>query len=169
MNQKSGNDKKSVSASEGRTRASAGVGKSKTKNSGFRWRPGDYSKVHCREYDVVGGVNQAGIELKVKNIGSATLTHPLIMAVSSNNKLSLQLKGANYPAAPNHYRSQLGGNNIFDFLPFRTSKRRYDTSINVGGLSAVPAVVDFDVEYNLSGENLEEPFGVLIHVHFTRE
>ncbi len=66
--------------------------------------------------NVVGDVNQAGIELKVKNIGSATLTHPLIMAVSSNNKLSLQLKGANYPAAPNHYRSQLGGNNIFDFL-----------------------------------------------------
>ncbi|MGZ9188560.1 MAG: hypothetical protein ACXW39_00695, partial [Nitrospira sp.] len=64
VNQKSGNDKKSVSASEGRTRASAGVGKSKTKNSGFRWRPGDYCKVHCREYECGGRCKPGGHRAK---------------------------------------------------------------------------------------------------------
>lgn len=115
------------------------------------------------------GLNTAEIPLKLRNVGSATLVHPLIIGFISNKQLSIRVGGAPLAAAPNHNRSQLSGANVLNFLPYKTSQKGYSTDLMIGGLSALPSVGEFTIEYSVSGENLEEPFTILIKVQFTRK
>lgn len=118
---------------------------------------------------VKGDQNKAVIPLKIKNIGTATLMHPLIMAMVSNKNLSIQLQGATDPEEPEHYKSQLGGNEVLNMFAYQISKKRYNTYLTLKGLGALSSPSDFEVEYSLTAENLGEPFIVFIKVHFTRE
>ena len=112
----------------------------------------------------VGQNNMAVLPVNVKNIGSAVLLHPFISAFSSRKDISVRLEGGHSDTAQPH-RSQLAGR-VLDILPFRTSQKVYDTSIH---LIVPSSVSDFDIDYDLAGDNLEEPFKVLIHVHVKRE
>lgn len=110
----------------------------------------------------VGQDNKMVLPITIKNIGSAVLQHPLISAFSSRKDISVHLEGGRSDT-PN--RSQLAGR-VLDILPFRTSQKVYDTSIHL----VVPSSVsDFDIGYDLTGDNLDEPFKILIHVHVKRE
>jgi len=110
----------------------------------------------------VGQDNKTVLPIDIKNIGSAALQHPLISAFSSRKDISVRLEGGRSDT-PN--RSQLAGR-VLDILPFRTSQKVYATSIH---LTVPSSVSDFDIDYDLTGDNLDEPFKILFHVHVKRE
>jgi hypothetical protein len=58
-------------------------------------------------------------------------------------------------------RTQLGGPGVHDILPFSTSKHVYQSHIH---LKVPKSIIDFEVVYNVTGENLDAPFKVRIHV-----
>ncbi len=110
--------------------------------------------------------NNAVIPLMVKNVGTASLIHPGIHAIATRKDVKLRLEGASFKDAPNGYRSEVGGLRVKDMLTFKSSRSIYESSIYLSNLVSDEA---FDIYFSMDGENLEQPFRLMIRVKIKRE
>lgn len=108
--------------------------------------------------------NRAVLALVLKNIGLAPLLKPVHIAIASPQEISIFFEGAQ-PDSKKRYHSQLSGLPVLDILPFSTSNNIYNIPIN---FVVPPAVSEFDLKYNLSGDNLDSPFQATIRVQLKR-
>jgi hypothetical protein len=112
----------------------------------------------------VGQDNRAILITILKNVGSDLLRRPMRVATASKEDISIRFDHVQIDSS-HPYSTQYGGGEVYDILPFSTSENTYSSKIH---FIIPPNISGFDLTYIVTGDNLDAPFQVLIHIQVDR-